>query len=90
MEDRKTLSTLGVICPLSDVCGASGNTLYWVLLLVYVGPWATHYTGSDVDLQQWTIFGEVEVSTSVSPPKPLIIANNTLANKIICHYFPIS
>jgi hypothetical protein len=28
------------------LCGASGNTLYWVLLLVYVGPWATHITGS--------------------------------------------
>jgi hypothetical protein len=35
------------------LCGASGKTLYWVLLLVYVGPWATHFTGSDVGLQQW-------------------------------------
>jgi hypothetical protein len=26
------------------LCGASGNTLYWVLL-VYVVPWATHFTG---------------------------------------------
>jgi hypothetical protein len=33
-------------------CGVSGNTLYWVLLLVYVGPWATHFTGS-VGFQQW-------------------------------------
>jgi hypothetical protein len=28
-----------------SLCGASGNTLYWVLLLVYVGAWATHFTG---------------------------------------------
>jgi hypothetical protein len=26
-------------------CGASGNTLYWALLLVYVGPRVTHFTG---------------------------------------------
>jgi hypothetical protein len=32
---------------------ASGNTHYWVLLLVYVGPRATQFTGSDVGLQQW-------------------------------------
>jgi hypothetical protein len=25
--------------------GASGDTLHWVLLLAYVGPWATHLTG---------------------------------------------
>jgi hypothetical protein len=31
----------------------SGNAHYWVLLLVYVGPWATHFTGSDVGIQQW-------------------------------------
>jgi hypothetical protein len=28
-----------------SLCGASGKTLYWVLLLVNVGPWATHFTG---------------------------------------------
>jgi hypothetical protein len=27
------------------LCGASGDTLQWVLLLVYVGPQATHFTG---------------------------------------------
>jgi hypothetical protein len=27
------------------LCGSSGNTLYWVLLLVYVGPRETHFTG---------------------------------------------
>jgi hypothetical protein len=27
------------------LCGASGNTLYWVLLFVYVGLQATHFTG---------------------------------------------
>jgi hypothetical protein len=26
-------------------CGASGKTLYWVLLLAYVGPRARHFTG---------------------------------------------
>jgi hypothetical protein len=26
-----------------DLRGASGNTHYWVLLLVYVGPLATHF-----------------------------------------------
>jgi hypothetical protein len=33
---------LGIVVGL---CGASGNTFYWVLLLVYVGPQATHFTG---------------------------------------------
>jgi hypothetical protein len=33
---------LGIVVGL---CGASGNTLYWVLLLVYMGPRATHITG---------------------------------------------
>jgi hypothetical protein len=33
---------LGIVVGLR---GASGNTLYWVLLLVYVGPRATHFTG---------------------------------------------
>jgi hypothetical protein len=28
-----------------SLCGASGNTLYWILLLVYMGPRATHFTG---------------------------------------------
>jgi hypothetical protein len=27
------------------ICGASGSTLYWVLLFVYVGPRATHLIG---------------------------------------------
>jgi hypothetical protein len=29
-----------VVC----LCLALGNTHYWVMLLVYVGPWATQYT----------------------------------------------
>jgi hypothetical protein len=33
---------LGIVVGL---CGASGNALYWILLLVYVGPRATHFTG---------------------------------------------
>jgi hypothetical protein len=32
---------LGVV----SLYGASGNTLYWALLLVYVGSLATHFTG---------------------------------------------
>jgi hypothetical protein len=27
------------------LCWALGNALHWVMLLVYVGPWATHFTG---------------------------------------------
>jgi hypothetical protein len=44
-------------------CGASGNTLYWILFLVYVGPWATHLTGHCCwftwDLGQHTLLGIV-------------------------------
>jgi hypothetical protein len=59
----------GHCCWLTKVCGVSGNTLYWVLLFglrgprathitgyccrVYMGPWTTYFTGSDVGLQQW-------------------------------------
>jgi hypothetical protein len=32
---------LGIV----GLCGTSGNTHYWVLLLAYVGPRATHLTG---------------------------------------------
>jgi hypothetical protein len=29
----------------SHFTGVSGDALHWVLLLVYVGPWGTHFTG---------------------------------------------
>jgi hypothetical protein len=32
-------------------CGASGNTLYWILLLGYTGPQATYFTGIVVGLR---------------------------------------
>jgi hypothetical protein len=27
------------------LCWALGNALHWVMLLVYVGPWTTHFIG---------------------------------------------
>jgi hypothetical protein len=35
---------LGQHTSLGNVVGLR-KTLYWVILLVYVGPWATHFTG---------------------------------------------
>jgi hypothetical protein len=46
---RATRTLLGVV---DWFTWDSGNAHYWVLLLVYVGPWATHFTGSDVVIQQ--------------------------------------
>jgi hypothetical protein len=47
---------LGIV----DLCGTSGNTHYWVLLLAYVGLWATHLTGYcrfTWHLGQYTLLG---------------------------------
>jgi hypothetical protein len=44
-------------------CGCRNSTLYWVLLLVYVGPPATHFTGYCCwftwSLRQHTLLGIV-------------------------------
>jgi hypothetical protein len=52
--------TMGIVVGL---CRVSGNTLYWVLLLVHVGPRATNFTGYCflvyVGLGQHTLLGIV-------------------------------
>jgi hypothetical protein len=83
---------------------ASGNTHYRVLLLVYVGPRATYFTGYCCwfawGLGQHTLLGLMwafsnglkitKSSVDFRISSETTEANNTLTNKIICHYFPIS
>jgi hypothetical protein len=69
MFGSRATHSAGYFCWLTEVCGASGNTLYWVLLLgfgasgntfywvlllVYLGPRATHFTWG---LGQHTLLG---------------------------------
>jgi hypothetical protein len=85
-------NTLYWVLLLLGLCRASGNTLYWVLLFGLCGPLATHITGYCCwfmwVLGRHTLLGIV-VGLHIS--SETAEANNTLINKIMCHYslFPL-